>query len=811
MCWATVLRGSAVGESFMPPPKPDIAPLIAENYPTDANRDRIEDALAGKAREASLALKAAGTPEDMALAQAALAKKIDVELVFKQPITQQQIDAFIALGGEITYLYKAVSYGWNGRVPLGKVSEIPVAMRETLVLIEEPKPATTALYEATRTGRVRPIWAPGFAGSASGFEGNTNVTIAVIDTETDNTHPDLAGRRVYWTNFTDEPAPGSGFKGFHATMVTGVAVGTGAASGADAGTLFLTHSGNLSGLTNGQFSPPIATELPAGEVSLAMTGKWLGGGSTIMALVSFPKGRAITSPYPPYPGQVTLAQIYGKSPLILTCTVTGDVDHVFTPVLVANGSNSDFVMTCQVSNYPGLGDGFNKLRGVAPGCNWANAKVVRDNDTSQSSWIGAAIDDLASRRVALNVKIMNLSVTMGDINLTLRQKVNSAANLGIVMVAAAANGGLSATDAGRQIYDPARAALALTAGAATDINQLTAYTSYGVTPTYWNGPYAEDYKPDLMAPGGGNPGSTALMAPDSNYDDGSAFGDQQPDDYRGGTGTSFAAPFAAGAAALVIEAMERRGVQWDFGSSQHALFVKMLLCATASESNLPRANTNYNPALQRAANGPNGYPPSKDPYEGYGMINPDAAVEAVSLTCTNGLAYTASLGPSTTDRRAWACTVTFTSGQMFYADLTVPPTGDFDVYLNSTQPGTNGNPKILCSSTRAGDGVNETITYLPPTNGTGILVVKRVSGSGEFSLLANVAPPPLLTAPTLDGNDLILSFQTLAGRTYSVEYKDSLSDPVWQQLGSVPGDGDLMRMTNSISAAQQRFYRLKVQ
>ncbi len=366
ICWATVLRGSAIGEPFLPPTKPDIAPLIAQNYPTDADGDRIEDALADKAREASLAVKAAGTPEDTASAQAALARMIDVELVFKQPITQQQIDAFLALGGEMTYVYKAVSYGWNGRLPLGKVSEIPAAMGETMVLIEEAKPATTALYEATRTGRVRPIWAPGFAGSVSGFEGNTNTTIAVIDTETDDTHPDLAGRRVYWTNFTDESAPGSGPVGFHATMVTGVAVGTGAASGANTGPLFLTQSGSLAGFTNGRFSPPLSMELPVGEVTLAISGKWLGGGSTMMGVISFPKGRTITSPYPPYPGQVTLAQTYGASPLTLTCTVTGDVDHVFTPVLVANGSNTDFVIACQISNYPGLGDGFNKLRGVAP-------------------------------------------------------------------------------------------------------------------------------------------------------------------------------------------------------------------------------------------------------------------------------------------------------------------------------------------------------------------------------------------------------------------------------------------------------------
>ncbi len=805
---ATLLSGFAPAESLQAPQPPAIAPLIAEEYPNDSDRDRIEDELANKALNALAAAKAAANAEQQAAAQAAVAKTVDVELVFKQPITQAQINVFTALGGEITYIYKAVSYGWNGRLPLGKVGEVPAAMGETLVLVQEPKQVSFALLESTRTGRVRPIWAPGFAESVSGFEGDTNITIAILDSCVDNTHPDLAGRRVYWRNFSDEPAQGTGLVGFHGTMVAGVALGTGAASGSGTGTLLLTQARDLSGLTNGQFLPmPMA--FPTGEVTLTITGRWNGGGSTTMAFASYDKGNLLTNPWVIVPNQINgltnLSEAFGLSPLTLTCTVTGDLTRVYTPRLEGNGSASQFVVTCQISNCLGPADGFNRLRGVAPGCNWANAKIGRDDNTGQSSWISAAIDDVANQRSALNVKVMNLSLVVND--LTVRQKVNSAVNLGIVVTVAAGNGGLE-TGFWREIRDPGRAAFALTVGAANDGSELTYYTSHGFTPTYLSGPYAEDYKPDLMAPSGGR--GTLVMAPDSNAND-NPFPDQQSNDYLSGAGTSCASPFAAGCAALVIDAMHKQGIQWDFTSGRHAMLVKMLLCATATESNLPRETTNYNPTLQRAANGPSGFPAGKDPYEGYGMINPDAAVEAVSLVCTNGLAYNGSLGPTATDRRAWARTVNLPAGQLFYANLTMPPTGDFDLYLYSSQPGTNGNPRILASSTQAGAGLNEELNYLPPTNSTGIIVVKRVSGAGEFSLLGDVAPPPLLASPNLDGTDLILSFQTVAGRTYSIEYKEFLNDPAWQQLGSVPGDGDLMRVTNSISAAQQRFYRLRVQ
>src|SRR5215470_9938051 len=68
--------------------------------------------------------KAATTPEEKSRASANASAPVNVELIFKEPITQEQIDKFAGLGGEITYIYKAVSYGWNGRIPLNKVSAV---------------------------------------------------------------------------------------------------------------------------------------------------------------------------------------------------------------------------------------------------------------------------------------------------------------------------------------------------------------------------------------------------------------------------------------------------------------------------------------------------------------------------------------------------------------------------------------------------------------------------------------------------------------------------------------------------------------
>jgi len=148
------------------------------------------------------------------------------------------------------------------------------------------------------------------------------------------------------------------------------------------------------------------------------------------------------------------------------------------------------------------------------------------------------------------------------------------------------------------VDDPGRAALAITVGASNDINQLTQYTSSGFTSPGTD----EDYKPDLLAPGGSSYYSGILSVDSNDGDAEQAFPDEQANDYRNIMGTSMASPFAAGSAALVIQALENQGLSWNFSTNTHPLLVKMLLCATSTETNAPReASTGTNPTLGRAA------------------------------------------------------------------------------------------------------------------------------------------------------------------------------------------------------------------
>ncbi|HTD65732.1 MAG TPA: hypothetical protein VK846_04270 [Candidatus Limnocylindria bacterium] len=165
----------------------------------------IADNLVQQVATLDLLTLTALTPEERDTAQQQLDEPVNVELVFKQQITQNQLNTFAALGGEVTYIFRAVSYGWNGRVPLTRVPDLPQALGATLVLVDEPLAAVLHMDAATRTGRVRPMWAAGFAGSVAGYSGNSTITIAIVDSGVDESHLDLNGRPVYWTNHTTGP------------------------------------------------------------------------------------------------------------------------------------------------------------------------------------------------------------------------------------------------------------------------------------------------------------------------------------------------------------------------------------------------------------------------------------------------------------------------------------------------------------------------------------------------------------------------------------------------------------------------------
>jgi regulation of enolase protein 1 (concanavalin A-like superfamily) len=129
------------------------------------------------------------------------------------------------------------------------------------------------------------------------------------------------------------------------------------------------------------------------------------------------------------------------------------------------------------------------------------------------------------------------------------------------------------------------------------------------------------------------------------------------------------------------------------------------------------------------------------------------------------------------------------------------------VAVDGTLPQNQTNRSVL----------NQTITNWPP--GAALwLVWQMIDSSGKaqglgidnLSFSASAPIPAPLSIQT-SGADLILSWPGIAGQNYQLEYKDDLSAPTWTPLGSpVTGNGGTLTATNSFSASNQRFFRLRL-
>jgi hypothetical protein len=729
---ASLAYGAGPIASPTPPAPPQVPPVIRGDSATDLNGNRISDALEA-ALETEGALSLASAPPLVA-----------VELIFKEPITQRQIDDFLRLGGQITYIYQAISYGWNGLIPQQNITLLPSAMGPTLAQVEAPQQLQPYMDRASQIGRVRPVWKPGFAGSQIGFSGDPNTTIAFVGYGVDATHTDLQGRCIYWKDYTDENEPTPVDYDGHDTAVAGVAVGTGAAAGADAGELRYTMTSSVSaGL---HLVEPIA--LPAPSITMKTQAFWAGGTASLYQ-VNWSKG------INPSQFGVTGHGSMGLSPQTVTTTFSPGFQSVYSSLLACVdrygyidpfGKLANVTILTTISSYPGVGDGHNKFRGVAPGCKWCAAKVYTKDLYASTNDFAAGLDDLVVHRADKNIKIINIShglrsaYGLPGASGYIRDKINTVVKNGILVVAAAGNGAEGSDDVTTQMADPARAGSVLTVGAGNMENAVTIYSTYGfLNPRPSAG---EDFKPDVLAPGGSLPYS-AITSCESNTSDCNGP-DMVPNDYAKVEGTSISAAFVSGCAALVIDAMQQHGLRWKSDSAEQPKYVKMLLCATASETNAKReaSDGTLDPTLDRAAAGPNGFPPGKDRYEGYGLINPDAAVEAVSLTYAAGTTVTADLGGDATAKRVWARTINLRAGCDIDLFLDNPAGADFDLYLYSAAPSDTGTPVILKSSTLATAGAAESLHYAPTANMAALLVVKRVSGTGTFTVRSTQVGPP---------------------------------------------------------------------
>jgi PKD repeat protein/subtilisin family serine protease len=107
---------------------------------------------------------------------------------------------------------------------------------------------------------------------------------------------------------------------------------------------------------------------------------------------------------------------------------------------------------------------------------------------------------------------------------------------------------------------------------------------------------------------------------------------------------------------------------------------------------------------------------------------------------------------------------------------------------------------------------NVILRFLPVTAGafSNNVVFTGTGGSITNAVTGRAADAPVVVLPTADAESVSFSFETVSGLVYDVQFSESLSEPAWQTIQSVAGDGTLHTITNSILSLHG-FYRLKLQ
>jgi uncharacterized delta-60 repeat protein len=70
--------------------------------------------------------------------------------------------------------------------------------------------------------------------------------------------------------------------------------------------------------------------------------------------------------------------------------------------------------------------------------------------------------------------------------------------------------------------------------------------------------------------------------------------------------------------------------------------------------------------------------------------------------------------------------------------------------------------------------------------------------------------PPRMQNPVRGAGTFSVSVATVSGKTYVLEYNDTLSSNGWTALPGVPGDGTVKVLQDANATAEQRFYRVRV-
>jgi hypothetical protein len=122
--------------------------------------------------------------------------------------------------------------------------------------------------------------------------------------------------------------------------------------------------------------------------------------------------------------------------------------------------------------------------------------------------------------------------------------------------------------------------------------------------------------------------------------------------------------------------------------------------------------------------------------------------------------------------------------------------------------GTLFSVALKADGTLAGWGNDWSGQYSYPANLNGVQAVAAGS-SHSLVLVGAASSAPTLLYPTWNGAQFSLLVQSIAGKNYTLEFKTALTDPTWNPVRTLYGNGMPQFLVDLSANATQRYYRVR--
>ncbi|MFX1495957.1 MAG: S8 family serine peptidase [Promethearchaeota archaeon] len=423
----------------------------------------------------------------------------------------------------------------------------------------------------------------------------------------------------------------------------------------------------------------------------------------------------------------------------------------------------EFSFNSQASIFPEVYIKYNNhFTGIANSTQILSYKVINRTGIGYTSDLISALGSLIQNRSKYHIVSACLSIGMtGNDFGAISKAINEVIDNGIIVIIAAGNLGVKGTES--TLNKLALKNNAIIVGAINDDDQICSYSGTG-------------NELDIVAPGGSRLKNHRTII----------GADAQSNFSTSATGTSISTAIVAAATNILIEVLWGNWSEWENQNFQERVkIIKSILLMTATETNNQREedpSTSINES-QYSPTSFSGISSSiKDEHEGYGRVNIQVAIDAISKSLEVNSSiydYLYSSQEKPLGKHAFARRVNLVPNRQYVFNLTkIDRTANFDLYLFSNQSKKNGEPIILQTS-RKWYRNSHYLYFTPKNNQTEcIIIVKASYGYGNFTLKiseVNNIYFPQLKIPEISyygglKNTTVMGFQEFLGSNHPKNY-----------------------------------------